>query len=167
MKKDVLIYFDLVTSLKTTQEVADFVSEIDTLMLAFFKSEKPSMEKALTSISTDFARKIMQVFSKNSLDINNRDTATGFFETLKMLIKKLKVVKLVLAFDPTIKTITNIHNFIKDNVGIGYILDIETSENVLGGAIIIFAGKYNDFTLKKKIEDAFIIKNKEILQLYK
>lgn len=157
MKKDVLIYFDLITSLKTTQEVANFVSEIDTFML----------EKALGSISTDSAQKIMQVFSKNNLDINDKNTVAGFFETLKGLMKKFKVIKLVLAFDPTRKTIENIHNFVKDTVGIGYILDIEISEDVLGGAIIIFAGKYNDFTLRKNIEDAFTLKNKDILHLYK
>ena len=167
MKKDVLVYSDLIISLKTTREVTDFVSEIDTLMDTFFKSKNPSIEKALTSISTDSARKIMQVFSKNKLDINDRDVVAGFFETLKGLLEKLKVIKLVLAFDPTLKTITNIHDFVKDTVGVGYILDIEISEDVLGGAIVIFNGKYNDFTLKKTIEDTFTAKNKEILQLYK
>jgi len=155
MKKDVLIYFDLITSLKTTQEVADFISEIDNFMLTFFKSENVSMEKALDSISEVFATKIRQTFLKNSLDINDRNTVTGFFETLKKLVKKFKVIKLALAFDPSYKTITNIHNFVKDTVGIGYILDIEVSEDLLGGAVVIFNGKYNDFSLKKSIEDTF------------
>jgi len=167
MKKDVSMYFDLITSLKTTQEVINFVSEIDALQLAFFKSEKTSIEKALTSISLNSANKITQAFSKNNLDTNNRVVVSGFFETLKELIKKLKTIKLVLAFDPTDKTIEKIHNFVKDILGIGYVLDIETSEDVLGGAIVIFNGKYNDFTLKKRVEDAFILKNKDILQLYK
>lgn len=167
MKKDILIYFDLITSLRTTQEVADFITEIDTLMLAFYKSAKPSFKKALDSISTDSARKIMQVFDKNKLDINDKDVVVDFFETLKKLMKKFKVIKLVLAFDPTLKTIANIHNIIKDIIGIGYVLDIEVSAEILGGAIVIFNGKYNDFSLKKKIEDAFALKSKEILQLYK
>jgi len=162
MKKDILIYFDLITSLRTTQEVASFVSEIDALMLTLFKSGKVSMEKALGSISVDSASRIMQIFSKNNLDINNKDTVARFFETLKKLLKKFKVIKLVLAFDPTRKTIENIHNFVKDALGIGYILDIEISEDLLGGAIVIFDGKYNDFTLKKRIEDTFEAKNKEI-----
>ena len=154
-KKDVLIYFDLITSLRTTQEVASFASEIDTFML----------ENTLDSISEDSARKIMQAFSKNNLDINNKNTVVSFFKTLKELLKKLKVIKLVLAFDPTRKTIENIHNFVKNIAGIGYILDIEISEDVLGGAVIIFNGKYYDFTLKKSIEDTFEVKNKEIQML--
>jgi len=164
MKKDVLIYFDLITSLRTTQEVAGFVSEIDTLTLTFFKSEKISMEEALGSISEDSAKKIMQVFSKNNLDINDRDMVAGFFETLKKLVKKFKVIKLVLAFDPTLKTIENLHNFVKDTLGVGYILDIEASKEVLGGAIVIYNGQYHDFTLKKSIEDSFNNKNEEIIK---
>lgn len=152
MKKDVLIYFDLITSLKTTQEAASFVSEIDTFLL----------EKTLDSISTDSAKKIAEAFSRNNLDINDRDTVTNFLDTLKGLIKKLKVIKLVLAFDPARKTIENIHNFVKDAVGIGYILDIEVLEEVCGGAIVIFDGRYKDFTLKKTIEDVFETKNKEM-----
>ena len=149
MKKDVLIYFDLITSLKTVQEVASFASEIDTLMLG----------KTLDSISSNSAQKIKEVFSKNNLDINDRDTVAGFLETLKGLLKKFKVIKLVLAFDPTRKTIENIHNFVKETLGIGYILDIEISQDLLGGAVVIFNGKYSDFTLKKGIEDTFANKN--------
>jgi F0F1-type ATP synthase delta subunit len=165
MKKDISIYFDLITSLKTTQEVDSLVCEIDSLLLSFFKSKKISIKKVLDSISTELASKIMEVFAKNNLNINSRDTVTGFFKTLKELTKKLKIIKLVLAFDPTNETIENIHNFVKETVGIGYVLDIEISQDVLAGAIVMFNGKYSDFTLKKSIEDAFKTKNESIAQL--
>ncbi len=162
MKKNILIYFDLITSLKTTQEVADFVSEINTLLLTSFKSETTSIEKTLTSISTNSAKKIMQTFSENNLDINNKDVVSDFFDTLKKLLKKFKIIKLILAFDPTLKTIENIHNFVKDTLGIGYLLDIEVSREILGGAIVVFNGKYSDFTLKKTIKETFATKKQEI-----
>jgi len=155
MKSDVLVYFDLITNLKTTQEVANLTCEIDAFMLTFFESEKISLEKALDLISTGWAEKIRQAFSKNNFDINDRDAVARFFKNLKELMEKLKVIKLVLAFDPTRKTIEKIHNFVKDNIGIDYILDIEISEDVLGGAVVIFDGKYCDFTLKKSIENTF------------
>ncbi len=163
MKKDVLIYFDLITSFRTTQEVGNFVSEIDSLMSAFFKSEKVSIEEALNSISMDSAKKIKEIILKNNLNINDRDEVSDFFENLKELLKKFKVIKLVLAFNPTLRTIENIHNFVRETIGIGYILDIEVSESILGGAIVIFNGKYSDFTLKKSLENTFISKKKEIL----
>lgn len=142
---DNLIYFDLITSLRTTREAVSFTSEIDTFVL----------KNTLDSISEDCAQKIMLFFSKNNLDVHDKDTVSNFSKTLKELIKKLKVIKLVLAFDPSYKTIRNIHNFVKETIGIGYILDVEVSQDLLGGAIVIFDGKYSDFSLRKSIEDTF------------
>jgi F0F1-type ATP synthase delta subunit len=164
MQKDFSTYLDIITMLKTTQEVTNFTSEIDTLMLSFFKAENTSIKEPLNSISSESAQKIIQTFSKNNLDINNKDTINIFLKTLKGLLKKLKVIKLILAFSPNHKTIENIHNFVKETIGIGFILDIEVSEDVLGGSIVMFNGKYSDFSLKKSIEDAFDTKNKNISQ---
>lgn len=158
------IYSDLIATLKTTQDVTYFLSEIDTIKLTFFKSEELSLQKTLNSIDPDSAKKILEFFSKNNLDINDKEIVSDFFETLKELIKKLKVIKLVLAFDPNYNIINNIYNFVKETVASGYILDIEVSQDLLGGAIVIFNGKYNDFTLKKEIEETFADKN-EILKL--
>jgi len=155
MKKDVLIYYDLITSLKTTLEVEGFISEIDTLMLTFFNNKGKTIKDALCLISNDYAEKITQIFAKNSLDINNKDTFTDFLKILKDLIQKLKVIKLILAFDPSKKTTEKLHSFVKETIGIGYILDIEVSQDVLAGAIVVFDGKYKDFSLRKKIEEAF------------
>jgi len=163
VKRDVSIYFDIITSLKTTKEVESFVGEIDTLMLKFFESEEISMVKMLDSISEDSSFKIKQTFAKNNLDFNNRDTVSKFFKTLKEIIKKLKVIKMVLAFDPSVKTIENIHNFITDLLDVGYILEIEVSQEILAGAIVIFNGKYIDFSLKKRIEDTFREKADQIV----
>lgn len=163
--KGVLIYYDLLTSLKTTQEVANFTSEIDTFLSVLFKSEKALINDALNSISVNLASQINQTFSKNNLDINNKDTVIHFFETLKELTKKFKVISLVLAFDPTYKTIKRIHNFIKETIGIGYILDIEVSEDALGGAIVMFNGKYLDFTLNRRVKDVFETRKEEIFKL--
>lgn len=164
MKRDILIYFDIITSIKTVEEADSLLGEIDTLMLTFFRPEETSMEKALKSISADLAFRITQVFIKNNLDINNRDTVALFFKTLKELVKKLNIIKLSLAFDPTSKTIESIHDFIKENLGIGYILDTEVSKDILAGAIIMFNGRYYDFSLKKAIEDAFANKKETILK---
>lgn len=165
MKKDVLIYFDLITSLKTVEEVDNLASEIDNLETSLFKSSKMSLDKAIESISIITGKKIMEIFSKNNLDMNDKELIRDFLETLKDLIKKFKVIKLILAFDPSLKTIQNIHEQVSEKLGIGYILDIEIDESVLGGAVIIFNGKYKDFTLRKAIDEVFASKKEEILKL--
>ena len=165
VKKDILIYFDLITSLKTTQEVSGLSLAIDNLMSALFKSQKMSFEKALGLINEDLASKITQIFLKNNLDMNDKEQVSDFLDTLGDLIKKFKVIKLVLAFDPTRKMIENIHDFVSQNIGIGYILDIEVLESVLGGAVVIFNGQYKDFSLRRTLEETFVNKSGEILRL--
>src|SRR3989338_4742915 len=115
MKKDVLIYFDLITSLKTTQEADNLSLEIDTIASKLFQSEKVSLEKALTSISSNSAERITEIFQKNNLDMTDKEEVRDFLDTLADLIKKFKVIKLILAFDPTRKTIENIHEAVSEN----------------------------------------------------
>lgn len=164
MKKDALIYFDLITSLKTTREVDDFSLEIDTLTSSLFNISKMSFDKALNSINQTLAKKITEILLKNNLDTANKEKVRDFLATLKDLIKKFKVIKLTLAFDPSRKTVENIHEFVSQNLGTGYILDIEVDESILAGAAIMFNGKYKDFTLKKSLEEAFANKRDEIVR---
>jgi len=164
MKRDILIYIDIIASLKTTQEAEALIDEIDTLTLNYFESEEVSMKKALESISEETGLKIIQTFTKNGLNPNDRDLVMKFFKNLKELIKRLKVIKLILAFDPTGKTIENIHNYVEETLGIGYILEIEVSKEAIAGAVVIFNGKYVDYSLKKRIEDALEAKREEILK---
>lgn len=165
MKKDVLIYFDLITSLKTVREVDDLSLAVDTLISTLFNTSKMSLDKALSSINQTLAKKITEIFEKFNLDMTDKDNVRDFLDTLKDLIKKFKVIKLTLAFDPTPKTIDNIHEFVSENIGIGYILDIEVLEGVYGGAVIMFNGKYKDFTLKKTLDEVFTSKKETIVKL--
>lgn len=158
-----MIYFDLITSLKTTREVDDLSLEIDNIVSELFKSEKISLQKALNSISSNSAKKITEIFLKNNMDMTDKELVRDFLETVKDLIKKFKVIKLILAFDPTRQTIEKIHDFISQSIGIGYILDIEVSEAVLAGAVVMFNGEYKDFSLGKTLEESFKEKREQIL----
>lgn len=154
---------DLMTSLKTTQEVDELSLELDSLTSALFKSEEMTLEKALSSIRTRSKDMIMKIFSKNNLDSTNKETVRDFLDTFRELIKNFKVIKLILAFEPSQKTIENIHNFVSENIGVGFVLDIEKDESVLGGSVVIFNGKYNDFTLRKTLGEVFENKKGEFL----
>jgi hypothetical protein len=161
MKKDISQYFDVIGSIETVQEASCFASDIDTFV-SCFKSGNGNLEQALGSINPDSAKKISQALAKSDPDTNNQDVTIDFLSTLKGSLKELKIIKLILAFDPSCKTIANIHNFVKSTLGNGYILDIEVSEDVVGGAIIIFNGKYCDLSLKKNIEETFKTRREEI-----
>lgn len=163
MENNILIYFDLITSIKTTEEKYRLSSEIDDLVTSIFKTESQSFDNALRDISVNFANKIKETFKKNRLDMANKEVIRHFLMKLKELLEKLRIIRLTIVFEPTLQTIENIHNWISSSLGEGYILDIETNQKILGGAIITFNGKYKDFSVKKNLEDFFSAKKIEIL----
>lgn len=158
-----MIYFDIITSIKTTQDLNQISSEIDSLLVSIFETKNLSFDNALRSISVTTSKKIKETLTRNGLDITNKELIANFLTGLKELLGRFKTVRLIIAFEPSYQTIENIHNWVSSNLGQGYILSIETNQAVLGGAIVVSSsGEYRDFTVKKSLEDSFNAKRKEI-----
>jgi|SRR3989344_3882028 len=155
MKTDSSIYSDLLNSFNTTQEVNDFLGDLDFVSAELFKSRYKSLSEILASISATSAKNIEEIFTKNKSGAGNKETINGFLEQIKNSLKNFKTIKLTLAFEPSSKTIEKIHNHVLNTLGQGYILEIEVSENIMGGAIVIFNGKYEDYSIKKSLEESF------------
>ena len=163
MKNDILIYFNLITSLKTKDDLDRLSSEIDSLLASVFETGNHSFENTLESISVKTTKKITEAIKKNNMDIADKELIKSFLETLKKLLGKFKTIRLIIAFEPKEETIENIHNWVSSNLGEGYILDIETNKGLLGGAIVMSSnGEYRDFSLKKTLEETFENKKEEI-----
>lgn len=156
MKNDNLIYYDVVKSLKTTQDAEDFLSQIDNLLAKLFKINPDSLDKSLEKIvSFKFAELLRESFRKNNINQNDHSAIESFLNSIKDQVQKLNILKLQLTFNPTDETINSIFDWVAENYGNGIILDIQKDESILGGAIIAFNGKYKDLSLRKRFEDAF------------
>jgi len=75
-----------------------------------------------------------------------------------------KVVNLVLAFSPEKKLFSHLKLWVKENVNPDAVLDISVDQSILAGALITYNGYYKDFSLKKKVQEAFSQNRKEIEQ---
>ena len=69
-------------------------------------------------------------------------------DKLEETVKKLEVVQLTLAYEPSPQ---DIEAFFK---AAGKILDISKDTRLLGGAVVSYQGKYGDFSVRKKLSDA-------------
>ena len=165
MKTDTTIFSDILSTLQTTQDVNDLLRELDFIASEIFKTKNKSLDKILPLISAKSAKNIADIFAKNKLNSGRKEEVSDLLEKLKESLKNFKIIKLTLAFEPSLNTIGKIHSFVLNNVGSGYILEIEVSENIMGGAIVIFNGKYGDFTLRKSLNDAFMNKKEEVVRL--
>lgn len=156
MKSDNLIYSDIIKSLKTTQEVEEFLSQVDNLLAKLFKVNPESLDKSLEKIiSSKLAELLRESFKKNNIDQNDHSAVEKFLNNIKNQAQQLNVLKLQLAFDPSDETITTVFNWVSENYGDGIVLDIQKDESIIGGTIITFNGKYKDLSLKRRLEDVF------------
>jgi len=156
MKNDILIYYDLLKALRTVQEAEQFLREIDNLAANLFRTKGNSFEENLKRISnSNLAFLLREALTKNKINLEDMQAIENFLSGLKSEIKKLKVLKLEIAFDPSDETVSNISNWVAENIGNGIILDINTDLSLIGGAIITFEGKYKDLSLKKRFDDIF------------
>ena len=175
MPSNSLIYSDFLRSIKTVEESNQAQSELEELLDALFKTQQNSFELALKKIGIQTAENLEKAFLKNNLDLGNKsstfpnDKSTiklgdsekvldkemvkDFLEKLKSELEQLKIIKLVVAFEPSPQTVEHIHEWTKSNLGTGFVLDIGFDKALLGGAIITFKGEYRDLTLKKKLQE--------------
>ncbi len=90
-----------------------------------------------------------------------------FLENLRSALDSMRILRLDLAFDPTDEAVEKIHAWVSREVGEGILLDIDIDKTILGGARIMFEGKYQEYTLEKMIESVLAREREEILRLIK
>lgn len=134
----------------------------DAVSACLYNTKEGDYKKVIDkSLNADFAQVL-----KNALDeIPDASKINEFLISLKNEVQKLKVIKLTIAFSPTIDSIKTISAFIKEKFGEGFIMEIEQDPEILGGAIIVLDGKYQDFSLKKQLNEVFEKKKAEIVKL--
>lgn len=161
MKNNSLIYSDILKSLKTVEEAEEFSSQIDILLKNLFKTQAQPLEESLKKlIDLKTSGIIKQAIKDKDIDPSDHAAIENLLNDIKEEIQKLKVLKLCLAFNPTTEIIEDIFDWVLKNIGNGIILDIEKDESIIGGAIIVFEGRYKDLTIRKRFEEINVFSDK-------
>lgn len=161
-----MIYSDILSNIKTTDQARELLSEIDILLDALFKTDTNAFEKALNSISILASQTLREAFQKDNISFEDKTMIKECLIGLKEEMQKLKTLKLSLAFEVSEGSIDNLFAWVVKNIGEGCILDIKEDKKILGGTIIEFEGKYKDLSLKKTLEETFANKKEEIMNLH-
>jgi len=153
------MFSDLTKLVRTKKEAITLSQEIELVNEALFQNRPEALEIVLKSgVSAPCAEILKNAFAKGV------DKAK-YLKQAKEALKKLKVISLRVAFDPTEDMIDKLFSWVTKNVGEGTILDITKDEEIIGGAIIVSQGHYLDFSLRKKIRE-FFSKQRPILTKY-
>ncbi len=159
------IYSDIVNDTKTDAQTTQLLSEIDRIQKSLYTKTQSSFEEVLKkNVRLKIAERFLVVWEKMD-SINDYAKIQNSLEELKTTLKKLRILKLTLSFDPTESDIGIFFQWTKKNLGEGIILHVESNPTILGGAIIEFCGIYKDLSVKKKLETVFKDKREEVLRI--
>ncbi|MFH1536274.1 MAG: F0F1 ATP synthase subunit delta [Patescibacteria group bacterium] len=150
------------TNIKTKQDADRLDNELDLVLGSLFKSTQELqkvLEKSIDVTTCQALKKDYPEFGKNPLETRM------VLENLKSSLRKVKVLKIYMAFEPTQKIIDKINNWAKENILQKVLLDFVKDESLLGGAAIEFDGLYRDFSLRKTLNEVFQNKKEEITSL--
>jgi len=160
----ILLYYDSLRDIKTREQLEEFSSEIDNILSSLFKVKNKNIEEILNKTvgqkTLEIVKKLVQ---ENKIDSSDYNSLDKLLNGIKQDLKKIRILKMSLAIDPTNETIDHIFEWVKKNLGEGIILDIDKNETILGGAVISFDGMYKDLSLKRTLEEIFKNKKSEIM----
>lgn len=151
-----------------TKEEKDILrDQIMMLEATLFRPESEDFEKILkTRLPKHIAEAMRDILSQSPLK-ENPAAMKDFFQNLKDTIDILPFLKLSLSFSPSEEMIQRLHEWVEKNLGIGILLDISYDTLILGGAQIIFQGKYKELTLSQMITDVLAKEKINVLKLIK
>ncbi|HVF69456.1 MAG TPA: F0F1 ATP synthase subunit delta [Xanthomonadales bacterium] len=105
-----------------------------------------------TETSFELTHAILNLLEENKINKSDRDGLQSFFTQIQEQISTLPVIHLMLAFYPKDKTIRAIHDWFYDNYKKTVLLDITVDRTLIGGSVVSFKGRANDYSLKNRIE---------------
>lgn len=111
----------------------DYLNDINTL------SERDRLISEIES----YKRKDFQSVRKDFLEIAGSIDVNDIYKKLK----KMEVVRIVLAIEPSLGILNMISEFFRSNLDQKVIFDFEIDKQILGGIKIIYKGKYFDFSI--------------------
>ncbi|MEK7502667.1 MAG: F0F1 ATP synthase subunit delta [Patescibacteria group bacterium] len=164
----ILLYYDALRDIKLIEQVEEFSSEIDNILSSLFKVKNRNIEEILDkTVGQKTLGIVKKLVQENKIDSSDYNSLDKLLNGIKQDLKKIRILKMSLAIDPTPETIDRLFDWVKKNLGEGIVLDIDKDESILGGAIISFDGIYNDLSLRKTLEGIFQTKKDEIMNFAK
>lgn len=154
------MYSNILNKVRTKEEALRLEEEVDLLLKKIYETKEGAFEEALEkSVRSWVSEEIKMAFAENQIE------KEGFLKGVKEALNKLKILKLTLAFEPVEETLDKIHSWVLREIGEGVVIEIAFNPNILAGAIIIYEGKYKDYSFRKKFEEDFKNNREEIMKV--
>ena len=150
----------LVSGIITTHRLNLFNEAIDIIINMLYQPNT-DVNKALdeqmpiNSVSEDLI-----VYLKEVLAAEGKNGAIAYLKAVKEGLYAIPKVKVMLAFDPTVLYLEELHNIMKELLNKMFLIELEIDQQLVGGLVMINEGYYTDLSLKSHV-NAYINGNSD------
>lgn len=161
------IMMPIVRNVRTKDERDKLREDIDELEAALFRFSPDAFEKVLTArLPERIALAIRDICARPEFKSNSGALKT-LLHDLKNTLDAFLLFQLILAFKPSEEMINRLHEWMGQNLGMGVALDLGYDASILGGARMIFSGRYKEMTLAQMITEAMAKEKMTIMGMIK
>lgn len=161
------IYIPIVRNVRTKDERDILREQLNELEATLFHSDASDFEKKLqTNLPKDVAIAMRDIVARPEFKDNLQALQT-FFENFRNLLDAFVLLNINIAFKPSEEMIHRLHEWTQQNLGMGVVLDIGYDGSTLGGARIIFNGRYKEMTLAQMITDVLMREKSVVMGMIK
>ncbi|HSX40301.1 MAG TPA: hypothetical protein VLF68_01675 [Candidatus Saccharimonadales bacterium] len=156
----------LTSNIVTKKQAVKFLAEIEMLTALLYQTNKETVEKTLHENVREATRQLCDELLKNeAITWSDHEKVALLFAAVRDFVKKQKVLQVTLGFEPSEQTFSLLLAWAHKNLDTNVIIDVSYDEALLGGANIVFEGKYASFTLSNMLTDIFETHKDEIKKL--
>jgi len=154
------MYSELTKLARTEEERETLREELKTLSASLYERQGAFEEALARRVRPATAETIQAILTET--EVSDR---AKFFEEAHKALEFLKVLELSVAFDPKGGSIERIWQWVRKNVGERIILKFTVERSIGAGAIVVYRGKFRNYSLKKLLEDYFEASRGSLVQL--
>ncbi len=156
MLPNAAMYSEIFNYINTKFDLDMLNFEVGILRESIFKQGEGSFENVLiTKVRPVVSAAVQKELKDQNIKVDE------YLNGLKKEIKKFELVTITLAYEPTNATFNNLGSWVRKNTFGLTVIDINYDPSIVAGAIIVFKGKYVDYSIRTQIKSLFESKKYE------
>ena len=143
---------DLTPFFTTKGQATDFTVRLSAIVEAIYHTNFSIEKTAMEMLGIKKSEYLLKLMRDNGISLNSAPEVKKFLETIIASIKKMPVLTMTIAFEPTEKTFKLLNDWFVINLKKQFILELIIDPTILSGAIIKYGGAFLDCSGKPLFE---------------
>ena len=158
----------IIAKIRLKSEVTLTLVCLDEFLSNFFiPNNNVNLPQLFNKLPNEVSKLLIEMFLKDPVTPENKLLYKSKAEALAEKLRSCNVVQMTLAFQPDETAISVFSDWIKKNVSVDTIIDLQFDQSIVGGAQIVAGGLYKDYSVRKNLAGRFQIQREEIMAMLK